>query len=113
MGGSIVAISPQLSKYSKQVVKKHQLSYPVLTDSDNSYAKELGLTFTLPEKLKELYLKFGLDLSRFNGNETWKLPMSARFLVDTAGVIREAEVNLDHTKRPEPTDIVDFISSLK
>ena len=112
LGGSIVAISPQLSKYSKQVVKKHQLNFPVLIDGDNKYAEKLGLTFELPEKLKELYLTFGLDLERFNGSDSWELPMSARFLVDSEGIIRETEVNPDHTRRPEPSEILDFIKSL-
>ena len=107
-----MAISPQLGKYSKQVVNKHKLSFPVLIDSGNKYAEKLGLTFTLPEKLKELYLSFGLDLQRFNGNDTWELPMSARFLVDSTGIIKDTEVHPDHTIRPEPSDIVDFIQSL-
>ena len=113
LGGSIIAISPQLNKSTKQVVKKHGLTFPVLTDKDNQYADKLGLTFTLPKKLKELYSSFGTDLERFNGNDTWKLPMSARFLIDTDGVIRSTEVHPDHTVRPEPSDITDFIRSLK
>jgi peroxiredoxin len=112
LGGSIIAISPQLNKYTKQVVKKHGLTFPVLADKDNQYAAKLGLSFTLPEKLKELYLGFGIDLPRFNGNETWQLPMPARFLVDTSGVIRSTEVHADHTIRPEPAEIVDFVRSL-
>lgn len=112
LGGSIVAICPQLNKYTKQVVKKHELTFPVLADIDNRYAEKLGLNFALPEKLKELYGGFGIDLERFNGNDTWELPMPARFLVDTRGVIRGTEVHPDHTIRPEPSDIVDFIKSL-
>ena len=112
LGGSIVAISPQLNKYTKQVVKKHELTFPVLADKDNHYAEELGLNFALPEKLKEQYVGFGIDLERFNGNDTWELPMPARFLVDTRGVIIGTEVHPDHTIRPEPSDIVDFLKSL-
>jgi peroxiredoxin len=108
----MIAISPQLNKYTKQVVKKHGLSYPVLTDKDNQYADKLGLTFTLPEKLKELYSGFGIDLQRFNGNDTWGLPMSGRFLIDTNGVLRSTEVHPDHTIRPEPTEIVDLMKSI-
>lgn len=65
----------------------------VLTDKDNIYADKLGLTFTLPEKLKETYSGFGIDLEQFNGNDTWELPMSGRFLIDTNGVIRSNEVH--------------------
>lgn len=112
LGGSLIAISPQLGKYTKQVVKKHHLTFPVLTDEGNTVADTFGLLFTVPDKLKEVYLGFGIDLQRFNGNDTWQLPMPGRFLVDNRGVIRKADVHPDHTIRPEPSDIVEFIKSL-
>ncbi|WP_163339492.1 redoxin domain-containing protein [Desulfopila sp. IMCC35008] len=112
LGGSIIAISPQLNKYTKQVVKKHNLTFPVLEDKDNTYADKLHLVFPLPEKLKEVYNGFGIDLERFNGNDSWKLPMSGRFIIDSTGVIRNTEVHPDHTVRPEPTEIVEIMKSL-
>lgn len=112
LGGSLIAISPQLSKYTKQVVKKNQLTFPVLMDRGNGYAKKLGLTFSLPERLKEVYLGFGIDLQRFNGDDSWELPMSGRFLIDSKGIIISSEVHPDHTIRPEPTEIIDFMKSL-
>lgn len=112
LGGSLIAISPQLGKYTKQVVKKHHLTFPVLTDEGNTVADSFGLLFTVPAKLKEIYLSFGIDLQRFNGNDTWKLPMSGRFLIDNKGIIRKTDVHPDHTIRPEPSEIVEFIQSL-
>ena len=112
LGGSLIAISPQLSKYTKQVVKKHDLSFPVLADEGNKVADIFGLLFTVPEKLKDVYLSFGIDLQRFNGDDTWKLPMSGRFLIDSTGVIRQTDVHPDHTIRPEPGEILTFIKSL-
>lgn len=107
-----MAISPQLTKYSKQFAKKNELNFPVLTDKDNGYANKLGLTFTLPEKLKAVYQSFGIDLERFNGNDSWVLPMSGRFIIDRAGIIRNAEVHPDHTIRPEPSEILEILKSL-
>jgi len=111
-GGALIAISPQLNKYTKQVVKKHNLTFPVLADKDNGYANQLGLVFTLPEKLKEIYLKFGIDLHRFNGNGTWELPMSGRFIIDGKGIIRNADVHPDHTLRPEPSEIAGIMKAI-
>ena len=108
----MVAISPQLGKYTKQVVKKHGLTFPVLADKDNGYANRLGLVFTLPEKLKEIYLGFGIDLQRFNGNGTWELPMSGRFIIDTKGIVRNADVHPDHTIRPEPREIAGIMKAI-
>lgn len=113
LGSSLIALSPQLGKYTKQVVKKHNLTFPVLTDEGNKIADTFNLLFTVPEKLKEVYLSFGIDLQRFNGNDTWQLPMSGRFLIDSKGIIRKTDVHPDHTIRPEPSEIVEFIKSLK
>ena len=112
MGGSLVAICPQLSKYSKQVVKKNGLTFPVLTDKNNRYAAKLNLDFILPEKLQEVYKALGIDLERFNGNNSWVLPMAARFIIDSNRIIRNTEVNPDHTIRPEPSEIIDLMKSL-
>lgn len=113
LGGSLVAISPQLDKYTKQVVKKHHLTFPVLADKDNGYANELGLVFTLPEKLQEVYRSFGIDLQRFNGNDAWELPLPGRFIVDSKGVVRSTDVHPDHTIRPEPSEIADIMKSIE
>jgi len=112
LGGSIIAISPQLSKYSKQVVKKHKLTFPVLTDKDNRIADRFGLTFILTRKLQEVYSSFGIDLRRFNGNDSWQLPMPGRFITDSKGIVRSTEVHPDHTIRPEPSEIVDLMKSI-
>jgi peroxiredoxin len=101
-----------LTKYSKQVVKKNGLTFPVVTDLDNQYAAQLNLDFVLPEKLQEIYKTLGIDLERFNGNDSWVLPMAARFIVDSSGIIRNAEVNVDHTLRPEPEEIIEIMKSL-
>ena len=112
LGASLIAISPQLSKYSKQVVSKNKLTFPVLTDEHNGYATQLGLNFILPEKLQNVYTTLGIDLQRFNGNDSWVLPMPGRFIIDTNGIVRNTEVHPDHTLRPEPTEIIDLIKSL-
>lgn len=111
LGGSLVAVSPQLGKYTKQVVKKNSLHFPVLVDAHNTYAQKLGLVFTLPSKLKEIYSSLGIDLPRFNGDDTWTLPLSGRFMVESQGVIQQVDVHPDHTTRPEPSDIIDFLQS--
>lgn len=113
LGGSLVAISPQLVKYTKQVVKKHNLTFPVLADKDSAYAEKLGLNFTVPEKLQEVYTTFGIDLSRFNGNDSWVLPMSGRFIIDSKGTVINTEVSPDHTIRPEPAELLDILKTLR
>ena len=111
-GASLVVISPQLEKYSKVMVKKHSLTFPLLRDEDNQLASQFGLTYTLPDDLAGLYSQFGIDLVRFNGNDLWSLPMPGRFILDQKGKVVSAEANPDYTHRPEPSEIVNELASL-
>ncbi len=102
-------ISPQLEKYSKQVSKKHNLKFSVLSDKGNKVASQFGLVFSLPGDLRELFSNFGIDLERFNGDDSWTLPMPGRFILDQQGTILSADVNPDYTIRPEPGDIIEIL----
>ena len=105
-GVTLLAIAPSRPEFSRQLTKKLNLSIPILTDQDNTLASKFGLVFTLPEELREIYLSFGIDLERHNGNPTWTLPMPARYIVSQNGLIHDADVNLDYTIRPEPEELL-------
>jgi peroxiredoxin len=111
-GASLVVISPQLARYSKQVVKKNNLTYPVLCDRSNLVASDFGLTFRLPQDLTELYRRFGVDLERYNGDDSWQLPMPARYIIDAQRIIRDSQVNPDYTQRPDPGELPELLSML-
>ena len=105
----MAVISPQLEKFSKQVAKKNNLTFHVLCDSGNRVASEFGLTFALPDDLRKLYVDFGIDLERFNGEDSWTLPIPGRFILDQQGTIISADSNPDYTIRPDPENIVEII----
>ena len=106
-----MVISPQLEKYSRQTVKKQQLSYRVLSDRGNAVASQFGLTYTLSDQLKELYGEWGMNLERFNGDPSWTMPLPGRFIMDRHGTIIHVDVHPDYTRRPEPSDIVSILNS--
>ena len=110
-GAQLVVISPQLEKYSRQVVKKNKLSFDVLSDRGNVVASQFGITFTLPDPIKELHNQWGMNLERFNGDPSWTLPMPGRFILDRQGTVLHAEVNPDYTKRPDPDDIIKLLKT--
>jgi peroxiredoxin len=56
--------------------------------------------------LRKVYLQFGIDVPKHNGDDSWTLPMAARFIIDRSGIVRYAEVTPDHTVRPEPEDTI-------
>ena len=64
--------------------------------------------------MRQVYSEtFKLDLPTFNGDDSWTLPTPSRFIVDQKGVIRAADVNLDHTVRPEPDTAIEVLRGLK
>ena len=111
LGASIVVISPQLEKFSKQVAKSNNLTFNVLCDAGNQVASRFGLTFSLPADLRQVYSDFGIDLERFNGEDSWTLPIPARFTLDQQGTIISVDSDPDYTVRPEPEDIVKLLQS--
>ncbi|GMR24298.1 MAG: hypothetical protein BMS9Abin37_2821 [Acidobacteriota bacterium] len=91
---------------------RNKLGFDILSDSGNTLARKLGLVFELPEDLKKVYRGFDLDLSAYNEEDSWTLPMPARFIVDESGTVRFADAHPDYTTRPEPTDTLEKLRAL-
>jgi peroxiredoxin len=107
-----VAISPQLMPYNIELIKEKNLSFDILSDPGNKLGHSYGLVYTLPPDLREIYLKFGIDVPLHNGDESWQLPMPARFIIDQEGIIRYAEYDPDYTTRPEPEHTLEALKQL-
>ncbi|TWB30598.1 peroxiredoxin-like family protein [Nitrospirillum bahiense] len=106
LGASLVAVSPQLPVNSRKSVRQNALSFPILSDTRNDVAAAFGLRFELPGYLVDLYKSLKNDLPAFNGDQSWTLPMPARYVIAPDGTILYAEVNPDYTRRPEPEDMM-------
>jgi peroxiredoxin len=105
-GAELVAISPQNAVNSRKSIRTNQLSFPILSDSHNDVAAAFGIRFALPDYLVDLYKNLKNDLPAFNGDQSWTLPMPARYVIGQDGTILYAEVNPDYTHRPEAEDML-------
>ena len=47
-----------------------------------------------------------------HGDDSWTLPMPARFVIDRQGIMRWRDVDPDYTTRPEPADTVAALRAL-
>ena len=106
LGARIVALTPELERYTRTVHKKLNLTFDILTDLHLKTAEQFGLVFVLPDYLHDLYKSFGITLDRFHDEPGYRLPMPARYVIDKEGTIRAADVNADYTRRPEPSETV-------
>ena len=112
LGAELIAISPQTREKNAEVKKKQRLAFPVLSDPENSYARQLSLVFKFPDEPQAVYQGFGIDLPGFNGDQSWELPIPARIVVDKEGRIQSLEADPDYTHRPEPEATFDVVQSL-
>jgi peroxiredoxin len=112
-GASLVAISPQTQANSRKSRRDNKLGFPILSDPGAALADEFGLRFALPDDLIEVYRQFGNDLAKINDDPSWVLPIPARYVIGTNGVIAYAEVNPDYTRRPDPSEMLPVLDRLR
>ena len=112
-GPSLVAISPQTPANSRKAQRQLNLGFPMLSDAGGSVAAACGVRWTFPDYLRETSRKLGVDLTRFNGEDSWTLPMPARYVIAPDRTIVYAEVNPDYTRGPEPSDVFPARDALK
>ncbi len=73
---------------------------------------QFGVRWHIPEILQTLHLQSGIDLPSLHGEDSWTLPIPARFVVDQEGVIVYSEVDPDQTHRSDPLDILPLLDRL-
>lgn len=108
-----MALSPQLPEHGLATKEQLHLSFDVLSDVHNEIARRFGIAFPLPEDLAQIYIKFKMDLAKFNGDASWELPLPARYVIDRESTIRAADVNFDYTIRPEPSETLSLLRRLR
>ena len=113
LGASLAAISPQTAPNRRKSERENALSFPILSDHGNAVANAFGIRYRLPDELIAVYKGFGNDLAIGNGEDSWTLPMPARYVIGTDGVIAYAEVNPDYTRRPDPSELLPVLRRLR
>jgi peroxiredoxin len=98
---------------SRETAERRHLSFDILWDKGNEVAARYGLRFRLPDDLIAIYQKVGVDLPKANGDESWTLPMPARFVIDRDSIIRAVDADPDYTRRPEPAKTVEALRGLR
>jgi peroxiredoxin len=111
-GAKLIAVSPQAPTRALTLTEKHALEFSVLSDATQATIAAYGLRYLVPAELQALYLKFGNDLREQNADGSWNLPVPATFVIDPGGTIAARFVEMDFTKRMEPTDVVSALAEI-
>ena len=111
-GAALIAISPMKPDNSLLLKEKHELTFDVLSDAGNAVARQFGIVFRLDDALLPLYEKFGIDVAGTNGDESFELPVPATYVVASDRRISYAFVDVDHTVRMEPADMLEELNKI-
>jgi peroxiredoxin len=105
-GVRLVAVSPMTPDNSLSFAEKLALPFTVLSDPGAAVAERYGLVFTLEGDYREAHEAGGVDLPQLNGDESWRLPAPATFIIDRNRTVRFADVRGDYRWRLEPSALL-------
>ena len=110
-GAELIAISPNTELKVKEMQKKHNVEFELLSDLGNTVAKQFGLVFTLPEMLRPVYKDFGINIPEDNGDNTYEIPIPATYIIKD-GKVAYAYVEVNHKIRAEPSEVLEALNDL-
>lgn len=105
-GATLIGMTPETPDKALATAMRHDIAIEILSDAGNRVSEQLGLVFTLPQALRAVYEKIGIDLPAYNGDDSFKLPVPATYIIGQDGTIHYDFVNADYTLRLEPNEIV-------
>ena len=80
------------------------MTFDILTDLHlKTTEQQFRLLYVLPDYLRELCKSFGNALDKFNDEPSYRLPIPARYVTDTSGIVRAADVDAERSARNPQT----------
>jgi peroxiredoxin len=115
LGASLIAISPERPDHGVIATDKNKLTFPVLSDFGNKVARQFGIVFQMGQEVQELARSFfNNDIAVRNADGLYELPVPATYVIDKAGFIRFAHVEVDFmTGRAEPEAVLAALHALE
>lgn len=110
-GALLVAISPQTVRQNDFAVQQHLFPFPVLSDEGCKLAEQFGLAYQVPKFHQNYYRSILVNIPFVNGDESWKLPMPATYVISQQGTVLFAEAHADFRVRPEPADVLAAVTT--
>jgi peroxiredoxin len=102
----MVAIVPERGPFTNEMKFDSNVRFPILSDVDNGYAMSLNLAIWVGSEMEEYMTRLGNSLPKFQGNDSWMLPIPATFVVGTDGRIKARFVDPDYRKRMAIEDLI-------
>jgi peroxiredoxin len=109
----LIGISPQTIRHNSFAASQHKLAFPLLSDEGVWIARKFGLDYTVPDYLRRYYRSILVNIPFVNGEQSWRLPLPATYVIAQDSTILYARAYADFRVRPEPGHVLSAIPHSK
>jgi peroxiredoxin len=113
LGGSLVALSPQVPERLVAIKRRHALEFAVASDLDNALGRRFGILYTFDEASQRSGLANNHPIGEVTGTGTWELPMPTVIVIDRDSIVRFADVHPDWLLRTEAEPVLATLRRLR
>ena len=98
---------------SRSAFRRRLRAYACDARDDLGYSLLLGLIFWVGAEIQRLYQEVGVEIEKYHGNQAYFLPMAAKFIVGSDGLVKARQVNIEFRERMEPEAIITTLENLR
>lgn len=113
LGATPVGIMPDSLDHIAETANRRGISYALLSDPANAFARTCGLAYELSPEHVRIHLERGRDLRRLHADTTWRLPVPAVFVVAPDAQIVFAFSDVDPARWPDPEQLIASLDTLR
>ena len=112
LGAAAIGISPELQEHVTATAKSRGLTYPLLSDPTNAYARLCGVAYELSPDHVRIHRDRNRSLPAMHGDSKWRLPVPSVYVVEPSGRVVFAFADVDPARWPDPKDLLDALRRL-
>lgn len=107
----LIALTPEKISKAQETQKQYAPNIQIAHDERCNFAEKVGLAFELPDTLKKTYKNdLDIDVEKFNGENDFRLPVPATYILDSDHKVVKCHVDIDYKERLDPDEIIEFLS---
>jgi len=113
LGAQVVAVTPETNANIQNTLKKTNVMFRVLSDTDESIMKDYRVAYEVTESYqKKIKDYLGDDIAKNNAQDKAVLPVPATYIIAQDGTIRWKQFNIDYKQRASIKEIATALQSM-